>query len=358
MRSELDVDVTADGATGLPAAVEVAAYRIVSEALANVVKHARASHVDVRLEGDAGALTVTVADDGRGIGRTSPPGSACCRCASAPRSSAAGARWCARSPAAPPSARSCRTAPPRATPSPQPDPDHHVEPAPDRTREEHPMTEPTTTPIRVLIADDHPVFRDGLASLLDPLPGIDVVARASDGAEAVALVDEHRPDVVIMDVQMPEMNGIDATRAVVAAHPEVGVLVLTMGEDDGTVLSALRAGARGYLRKGAEQDEIVRAVTTVHGGGVVFGASLAARIAEVLAPASRPERPFPELTERETEVLDLIAAGRSNGQIAQALFLSPKTIRNNITSILAKLQATDRADVIIRARDAGLGRQG
>ena len=206
------------------------------------------------------------------------------------------------------------------------------------------MTEPTS-PIRVLIADDHPVFRDGLASLLDPLPGIDVVARASDGAEAVALVDEHRPDVVLMDVQMPVMNGIDATRAVVAAHPKVGVLVLTMGEDDGTVLSALRAGARGYLRKGAEQDEIVRAVSTVHCGGVVFGASLAARIAEVLA-------------ERETEVLDLIAAGRSNGQIAQELFLSPKTIRNNITSILAKLQATDRADVIIRARDAGLGRQG
>ena len=222
------------------------------------------------------------------------------------------------------------------------------------------MTQPTTPtpPIRLLIADDHPVFRDGLASLLDPLPAIDVVARASDGAEAVALVDEHGPDVVIMDVQMPVMNGIDATRAVVAAHPEVGVLVLTMGEDDGTVLSALRAGARGYLRKGAEQDEIVRAVSTVHAGGVVFGASLAARIAEVLAPAVRPERPFPALTERETEVLDLIAAGRSNGQIAQELFLSPKTIRNNITSILAKLEATDRADVIIRARDAGLGRPG
>ena len=123
------------------------------------------------------------------------------------------------------------------------------------------------------------------------------------------------------------------------------------------VLSALRAGARGYLRKGAEQDEIVRAVSTVHGGGVVFGASLAARIAEVLTPPARPDRPFPELTERETEILDLIAAGRNNAQIAQRLFLSPKTIRNNITSILAKLQATDRADVIIRARDAGLGRE-
>ena len=211
-------------------------------------------------------------------------------------------------------------------------------------------------PIRVMIVDDHPVYRDGLASLLDPLAEVDVVARASDGAEAVALAAELRPDVVVMDVQMPVLNGIDATRTITAAAPEVGVLVLTMGEDDGTVLAALRAGARGYLRKGAEQDEIVRAVTTVHGGGVVFGASLAARIAEVLTPTARPERPFPELTERETEVLDLIAAGRSNGQIAQTLFLSPKTIRNNITSILAKLQATDRSEVIVRARDAGLGR--
>lgn len=212
-----------------------------------------------------------------------------------------------------------------------------------------------TEPIRVLIADDHPVFRDGLASLLEPLPEITVVARAADGVEAVELAREHRPDVVIMDVQMPGLNGIDATRQITAAEPDVGVLVLTMGEDDGTVLSALRAGARGYLRKGAEQDEIIRAVTTVHGGGVVFGASLAARIAEVLAAPARPERPFPELTERETEILDRIAAGRNNAQIASDLYLSPKTIRNNVSAILAKLQATDRAEIIIRARDAGLG---
>jgi DNA-binding NarL/FixJ family response regulator len=214
----------------------------------------------------------------------------------------------------------------------------------------------TGTPTRVLIADDHPVFRDGLASLLEPLPGIEVVARASDGHEAVALAAESEPDVIVMDVQMPGLNGIEATRQVVADRPQVGVLVLTMGEDDGTVLSALRAGARGYLRKGAEQDEIVRAIETVRGGGVVFGASLAGRIAEVLAPpAGATTRPFPELTERETEVLDQIAAGRNNGQIAAELFLSPKTIRNNVSSILAKLQATDRAEVIIRARDAGLG---
>jgi DNA-binding NarL/FixJ family response regulator len=209
--------------------------------------------------------------------------------------------------------------------------------------------------IRVLIVDDHPVFRDGLASLLHPLPGLEVVGRAADGVEAVDQVAALRPDVVVMDVQMPRLNGIEATRRITADHPGVGVLVVTMGEDDGTVMSALRAGARGYLRKGAEQDEVVRAITTVHGGGVVFGASLASRIAEVLTPAATDARPFPELTERETEILDRIAAGRSNPQIAAELYLSPKTIRNNVTSILAKLQATDRADVIIRARDAGLG---
>jgi DNA-binding NarL/FixJ family response regulator len=213
-------------------------------------------------------------------------------------------------------------------------------------------------PVRVLIADDHPVFRDGLATLLEPHPDIEVVGRAADGAEAVALAAELRADVVVMDIQMPQVNGIEATRRVLAADPSVGVLVFTMGEDDSTLLSAMRAGARGYLVKGASQEEVTRAITSVHAGGVVFGASLASRIGELLSPApGRGASEFPMLPEREGEVLDLIAAGRSNTQIASTLFLAPKTVRNNVSAILSKLQATDRAEVIIRARDAGLGQR-
>jgi DNA-binding NarL/FixJ family response regulator len=213
-----------------------------------------------------------------------------------------------------------------------------------------------TDPVRVLIADDHPIFRDGLAALLGTQPDVIVVATAGDGAEAVALAAEHRPDVVVMDLQMPELNGIDATRQLTGTQPDVRVLVFTMGEEDGTDLAARRAGARGYLVKGASQEEVVRAISTVHAGGLVFGASLALRIADLLSGTTTPDRSvFPQLTERELEILDLIAAGRNNAQIASALYLAPKTVRNNVSNILAKLQATDRADAIIRARDAGLG---
>ncbi|XVQ86198.1 response regulator [Microbispora siamensis] len=213
-------------------------------------------------------------------------------------------------------------------------------------------------PVRVLVVDDHPVFREGFAALLSSIDEVEVAGTASTGVEALHQVDEREPDVVVMDVQMPDMDGIEATRRILEKHPEIGVVVLTMSEEDGTIFDALRAGARGYLLKGAEPDEVVRAITTVAGGGVVFGAVLASRIADFLAP--RPQgggvSPFPTLTAREHEVLDLVAAGLSNSQIAARLFLSQKTVRNHVHAVLTKLQAADRAEAIIRARDAGLGR--
>lgn len=213
-------------------------------------------------------------------------------------------------------------------------------------------------PITVLIADDHPVYRDGLASLLDPLPDIAVVGRAADGVQAVEQALASRPDVVIMDLQMPRLNGIEATRRVLAELPDTGVLVITMGEDESTVFSAVTAGARGYLLKGADADEVVQAIRTVHGGGVVFGASLARRIARVFAGGAAASAPsvFPELTDREREILDLVAGGLSNGDIAGRLYLSPTTVRNNVSAILTKLRARDRSASIVAAREAGLGR--
>ncbi|MEN3538711.1 response regulator transcription factor [Microbispora sp. ZYX-F-249] len=213
-------------------------------------------------------------------------------------------------------------------------------------------------PVRVLVVDDHPVFREGFAALLSSIDEVEVAGTAATGVEALRQAAERDPDVVVMDVQMPDMDGIEATRRILEKHPEIGIVVLTMSEEDGTIFDALRAGARGYLLKGAEPDEVVRAITTVAGGGVVFGAVLASRIAGFLAP--RPQAgavsPFPALTAREHEVLDLVAAGLSNGQIAARLFLSQKTVRNHVHAVLTKLQAADRAEAIIRARDAGLGR--
>jgi DNA-binding NarL/FixJ family response regulator len=211
--------------------------------------------------------------------------------------------------------------------------------------------------IRVLLVDDHPVYRDGLAALLDSVDGIDVAATAGTGSEAVKVAGELQPDVIVMDVQMPDMDGIEATRRIAAESPHIGVVVLTMAEDDATVFAALRAGARGYLLKGAAQQEIVRAITAVAEGGAIFGPALATRIADFFdsAGSGLTTTAFPGLTAREHEILDLVAAGRSNAQIAQALFLSPKTVRNNVSNIFAKLHVADRAEAIIRARDAGLG---
>lgn len=214
-------------------------------------------------------------------------------------------------------------------------------------------------PVRVVLVDDHPVYREGLSMLLESMHGVDVVATAADGEEAKAAVDDGEPDVVVMDVQMPRLDGIAATRDIVARHPHLAVVVLTMSEDDETVFAAMRAGARGYLVKGASQHEILHAIRAVARGELVFGAAIARRVAEFFAagPATAPAAEvFPQLTAREREVLELLAAGRSNPQIAQALFLSPKTVRNNVSNIFAKLQVADRAEAIVRARDAGLGR--
>ena len=214
-------------------------------------------------------------------------------------------------------------------------------------------------PIRVLLADDHPVYRDGLAALLASVEGLDVVGTAEDGEAAAVLATELQPDVVVMDVQMPGLDGIEATRRLTAANPHIGVVILTMGEEDATLFSAMQAGARGYLLKGANQAEIVRAVTAVARGEAIFGPAIARRIAEFFAvsPAagSAAEQAFPQLTAREREVLELVAAGRSNQQIAGTLFLSPKTVRNNVSNIFAKLHVADRAEAIVRAREAGLG---
>lgn len=212
--------------------------------------------------------------------------------------------------------------------------------------------------IRVLVVDDHQIVRDGLVALLGALDGMEVVGSAADGREALHLVASSEPDVVVMDIQMPALDGIEATRFIAGRHPDVRVVVLTMNEDDDTILSAIRAGASGYLLKGSGAEEVQHAVRSAASGGMVFGASLAARVAGLFAGVARPEpvAVFPELSERERTVLDLLASGRSNDQIAAELFVSGKTVRNAVSSIYAKLHAPDRAAAIILAREAGLGR--
>jgi DNA-binding NarL/FixJ family response regulator len=207
---------------------------------------------------------------------------------------------------------------------------------------------------RLLVADDHPAFRAGLRMLLEAAQ-MEVVAEAGDGEAAVELALEHRPDVVLMDLQMPQLNGVEATRRLLQQWPEAAVLVLTMVEDDETVFAALRAGALGYLLKGAGQEEIVRAVRGVAAGDAVYGSTVARRVRAFFAGSGAvAARPFPELSDREREVLALVAAGASNGDIARRLFLSDKTVRNHVSSIFGKLQVDDRAQAIVKAREAGL----
>jgi DNA-binding NarL/FixJ family response regulator len=213
-----------------------------------------------------------------------------------------------------------------------------------------------TDSIAVFIADDHRLFRDGLRALLGQ-DGIEVVGEAATGDEAVALVERLQPDVVLMDIQMPGLNGIEATRRITAASPHIGVIIVTMFEDDDSVFAAMRAGARGYILKGAGQEEVVRTIRAVAQGEALFGPAIAARLMSFFS-GPRPPVPaeaFPELTAREREVLVLIAAGHSNEVIAAQLVVSRKTVRNHVSNIFSKLQVAGRAEAIIRARDAGLG---
>jgi len=211
-------------------------------------------------------------------------------------------------------------------------------------------------PIRVLIADDHPLFRDGLAALLGAAQDTELAGVATTGEEAVEMARLTQPDVVLMDLRMPELNGIEATRRIVAGSPRIAVVVLTMFDDDDSVFAALRAGAHGYLLKGADHEQIGRAVRAAAAGEAIFCAGLAARVlAYFAAEDSAAPAVFPQLTCREREVLELVAQGRSNTVIAAQVQLSQKTIRNNVSNILVKLQVADRAQAIVRARDAGLG---
>lgn len=214
---------------------------------------------------------------------------------------------------------------------------------------------PGNEAIRVLITDDHPVFRQGLHGLLEAL-GIEVVGQAESGPEAVRLAAELQPDVVVMDLHMPGGNGIEATRTITRTSPRIGVLVLTMFRDDDSVFAAMRAGARGYLLKESGAEEIARAVHAVAAGEAIYGPEIARRVLTYFADMPDPKQTaFPELTDREREVLQLIAQGRSNGDIAQTLFLSPKTVRNHVSNIFMKLHVADRAQAIVLAREAGLG---
>ena len=210
--------------------------------------------------------------------------------------------------------------------------------------------------LRVLLVDDHTLFRRGLRTMLEQQDDITVVAEAADGREAVAIACEHDPDVVVLDLDMPEVSGVEATRRILAHDPDARILILTMFDDDVSLDAALRAGALGYVLKAAQPQVLLRALHGVAQGEAVFGPDVARRLSGLLNGPSGPSRPFPELSDREIEVLDLIAAGTKNADIARRLYVSPKTVRNHITNIFAKLHVDDRSEAIVRARDAGLGR--
>jgi len=223
--------------------------------------------------------------------------------------------------------------------------------------------EPSTERIRVLVADDHPVFRRGMRAILGAEPEIELVGEATDGEGAVALALELRPDVILMDLNMPGVSGIEATRRVLEASPDVAVLMLTMFEDDKSIFAAMRAGAHGYVLKGADGAETLRAIHAVANGEAIFSPEITRRFTGYFAapggdPRTAAAQVFPSLTEREHEILSLMAGGYTNTAIASRLYLSPKTVRNYVSNIFTKLQVSDRPQAIVRAREAGLGEEG
>jgi DNA-binding NarL/FixJ family response regulator len=209
--------------------------------------------------------------------------------------------------------------------------------------------------ISVVLADDHPVVRDGLSALLGSVPGIEVIGTAATGREAVRAAVTLRPDVLVLDIQMPDLDGVGAAREISRAAPAVAVLMLTMFDDDGSVLAAMRAGASGYVLKGATQNEIVRAIEAVAGGEAIFGPGIARRVLGLLAGPQAATDPFPDLTPRERQVLELLAAGRPTAAIAAQLGLATKTVTNHASAVFTKLQVPGRAEAVRRAKEAGLG---
>jgi len=217
-------------------------------------------------------------------------------------------------------------------------------------------------PIKVLIADDHVFYREGVRAFLENAADVDVVGEAGNGDEVIAKATKLKPDVILMDLKMPGTNGIDATRRIHEMAPEIGVLVITMFDDDDSVFAAMRAGARGYLLKDADKDEVVRAIVAVERGEAIFSPTIAQRMIQYFSSPTRGSHKnqpneFAELTEREIEILEFIAQGHNNATIANRLSLSIKTVQNYVSSILMKLQVADRAQAIVRARDAGYGKK-
>jgi DNA-binding NarL/FixJ family response regulator len=215
----------------------------------------------------------------------------------------------------------------------------------------------TTQPLRILIADDHPLVRRGMRAMLGTFPGFEIVGEASTGREAVERAAELQPDVILMDLQMPDGSGIEATRQITAVLPSTRVLVVTLFQDDDSVFLALRAGARGYVLKDADEDELVTAIRAVAAGAAMFSPAVASRVLTLFStPRSATPVAFPTLTDREREILELIAQGLLNPRIGQQLGISTKTVGNHVSVIFGKLQVADRAEAIVRAREAGLGR--